>query len=85
MLFFVLVISTGKSAIAQTEPPPPYFVSAQQEIGDGPPCAEGKDGDGSGTQPPPGLCLPINDYLAPLFFAGLLLGAFSLKRKEKLL
>ncbi len=33
--------------------------------------------------PPPGFCLPINDYLLPLFISGLLLGGFKLWKIEK--
>lgn len=37
-----------------------------------------KDSNGSGPSIPVGLCLPINDYLFPLFISGVALGAWSL-------
>ncbi|GHA46875.1 hypothetical protein GCM10007103_29920 [Salinimicrobium marinum] len=42
------------------------------------------DLDDSGTDPvvPPGLCMPINDYLIPLLIAGILLGAYKVHRIE---
>lgn len=73
--------------------PPTPKTSAQAQPGNGnggPPCDPGnrpgggdKPGHGSPPPPPPGLCLPINDYLVPLFISGMLLGAYKLWRVEK--
>ncbi len=41
-------------------------------------CADDYDS----TTPPPGLCMPINDYLIPLLIAGVLLGAYKVHRIE---
>ena len=68
-------------------PPPP-----QGDPGNGnggPPCDPGPPGNGNGNgngsppPPPPGLCLPINDYLVPLFFTGIILGAYKVYAMEK--
>lgn len=80
MLFFWLIFSAIDIVVAQNPPPPDYYATEQGPITV--PCADGNDGTGGGVSPPPGLCLPINDYLLPLFVAGLVVGAYSMVRIE---
>ncbi|MFV8837193.1 hypothetical protein [Salinimicrobium soli] len=73
----------GVASNAATDPPPPSSDSTTQN----PPCSSSDEETGTGVPPPPGLCLPINDYLAPLFLAGMVLGSVKLvavkKRREE--
>lgn len=83
---FLLIFSAQLISAGATDPPEPFATA--QDIGDGPPCQEqtevvdGEESTTSGNPPPPGLCLPINDYLLPLFISGLCLGSFFLLRNE---
>ena len=36
----------------------------------------------TGGLPPVGLCMPINDYLVPLLVAGIILGAYKVRKIE---
>ena len=80
VLIFLLVFFAKPAFAMSTDPPEPTAYA------DGPttvPCSEQTDTTTTGgVSPPPGLCLPINDYLVPLFFAGLCLGSFFLMRCE---
>ncbi|WP_189605600.1 hypothetical protein [Salinimicrobium marinum] len=72
---FFTLFSVGQERF---NPPPPdgtYMSHETQGCG---------DLDDSGTDPvvPPGLCMPINDYLIPLLIAGILLGAYKVHRIE---
>ncbi len=41
------------------------------------PCQDTTSGDGGpGVPPPPGLCLPIDDYVVYLLVAGMIYGAY---------
>ena len=63
---------------AQTHPPEPRM---NQDPGSGPgtPCDQP---DGTGTQPPVGLCLPIDDYIYPFLVLAILYGAYKINQKE---
>lgn len=66
LLFFSLEVFT------QTAPPEPQMSHGK---GQGPPCAPKGDGDGGfPNPPPPGLCLPIDDYIPYLLVGGILIG-----------
>lgn len=80
VLFCVLIFSAEIAVAEQINPPEPYaYTEGPKTV----PCAEGNDStEKDGVSPPPGLCLPINDYLVPLFAAGLCLGGYSLFRLE---
>lgn len=85
LIFFCLNFGNFDLA-GQNYPPSP--TTAARDVGQGPgsPCNRGDhpgQGNGAPPPPPPGLCLPINDFLLPLFFSGILLGAFSLYRSDK--
>ncbi len=67
--------------------PPEPKTAANQTSGNGRgPCGELPDpdnpGNGPGIPPPVGLCLPINDYLLPLFISGIVLGGIMVWRLE---
>lgn len=88
LIFFAAFLCLSFQVYAQGGPeqgPPAPKANTQQTQGKGPPCDPGHSGEnGNGSPPPPpGLCLPINDYLVPLFFSGLLLGAYKLWKTEK--
>lgn len=66
--------------------PPEPSLASQDGNGRGP-CGrlpEGGKGGGPGIPPPVGLCLPINDYLLPLFLSGIALGSIMVWRLEKI-
>lgn len=75
LLFVFLICSLGISNT--TDPPEPTYSSTNTELS---PC--GAD-DGGSQPPPPGLCLPINDYLVPMLVGGILLGAYKMKELKK--
>lgn len=87
--FFVLVaalVGTFCLGFSQdlSSPPPEPMMTSEDTTSD---CGGGDGGGGPGIPPPVGLCLPINDYLFPLFVSGVALGAFSLfylQKKEEL-
>ncbi|MDX1762460.1 MAG: hypothetical protein R3218_09925, partial [Christiangramia sp.] len=65
-----------------SHPPEPMLTTQEESTLS--PCGSGDGGTGSvGIPPPKGLCLPINDYLIPLFISGVCLGAFSLLYLQK--
>ncbi|WP_081208247.1 hypothetical protein [Salegentibacter sediminis] len=73
LLFFSLEVFT------QTSPPQPQM---SQNKGHGPPCAPKGDGsDGFPNPPPPGLCLPIDDYIPYLLVGGMLIGLIYTSQK----
>jgi hypothetical protein len=74
----------GKSQ--DQNPPPPSAVGAEHGNGNGnKPCGKGNGGgNGPNIPPPVGLCLPINDYILPLFIAGILFGAYKINALERL-
>jgi hypothetical protein len=64
----------------QDGPPPPKAKAADARKG---PCGKGNGGgNGPNIPPPVGLCLPINDYLLPLFVAGIFFGAYKIRTFE---
>ena len=62
---------------AQTHPPEPRM----QDSGGGglDPCGQE---DGGSTQPPVGLCLPIDDYIYPFLVLAILYGAYKINQIE---
>lgn len=67
------------NAYAQKNPPEP-----NKQHGDrrGPPCDKFDDdgpGQGQGVPPPPGLCLPIDDYVYVLMAVGVMYGCYKLR------
>lgn len=64
------------------DPPEPQTKSHNGAGGPNP-CGRTNQGQGVGVPPPVGLCLPINDYLLPLFISGILLGAYKVRKVTK--
>lgn len=59
-----------------THPPEPMM----QDGGGGlDPCGQP---DGGGTQPPVGLCLPVDDYIYPFLVLAILFGAYKIHSIE---
>lgn len=75
----------GFSAPVYQDPPPPMMQSTQEseDVNNCGETVEDPEGAPGTPPPPPGLCLPINDYLLPLFLSGVALGAFQLFRIKK--
>jgi hypothetical protein len=81
LLILLFVITCGAKIFAATDPPPPTSSDSPHPV----PCSSENEGSGGGVSPPPGLCLPINDYLVPLFIAGVVFGSikvYGLKKKQ---
>lgn len=79
-----IFIGSGK-LLGQVEPPTP---TALQDVGQGPgsPCDRTDhpgQGNGAAPPPPPGLCLPINDYLIPMLTAGIIFGAYKVRNLNR--
>ena len=74
---------------SQNYPPQPH---PQKTQASDLPCGRGNNGSGPGyggggngnIPPPVGLCLPINDYLLPLFIAGIVFGVYKIRTLERL-
>lgn len=73
---FLLIFPAGIS-LAQTHPPEP--MSSTNELAS--PCDPDGGGleneDGTPITPPPGLCMPINDYIYPLLVLGVIYGIYK--------
>lgn len=88
-VFILILCGCGaySFAVYAQHPPEPRMGTTSSSLTDSSPC----DPDGGGFEnqngtpitPPPGLCLPINDYLYPLLIAGLALGAYQIQKVEK--
>ena len=67
-------------SLQNTPPPPKKGHSNDPRKG---PCGHREGTLGGPNIPPPvGLCLPINDYLLPLFIAGIVFGAYKIRSIE---
>lgn len=82
-IFFVLLFSVGISCAvySQKEPPPP--TQNAPGGGHGPPCDPGSvsgNPNRPGVPPPPGLCLPIDDYVYLLMAVGVMYGCYKMKK-----
>ena len=54
-----------------------------QDLGDDwRPCGDDREDDGN--TPPPGLCMPIDDYIFPLLVLGLIFGAYKVHKLQGL-
>ena len=83
ILLFLSFSAMTFSGLGQdfSEPPPEPYATTTREV-PGSDCVEDPDGSGS-IPPPPGLCLPINDYLLALLVAGTFLGSFYILKIQK--
>lgn len=67
-----------------TQGPPQPNTSTQQTDPRKGPCGQlSKPTMGNPPPPPPGLCLPINDYLIPLLLVGIAFGTYKVWSLEK--
>jgi hypothetical protein len=88
LLFAIAGFTFAVYSQGPTQGPPEPQTSASQSNGNGRgPCGRlpnpDNSGKGPGIPPPVGLCLPINDYLLPLFLSGILFGGYMMWRIEK--
>lgn len=79
-IFLVLILCAGISVSSYAQDKNPPEPTLENKSHDGPPCDE--DEDGSGTPPPPGLCLPIDDYVYLLMAVGAMYGCYKLRKFE---
>lgn len=78
-LIMALMLGVTVNTYAQSPPEP----TKQQSDRRGPPCDPGNDGgNGQGVPPPPGLCLPIDDYVYILMAVGVMYGCYKLRDFE---
>lgn len=75
IVLIALFCCSGFELTGQIHPPEPM---AEHSAVPGEECAG--DGTGGTIAPPPGLCLPIDDYAIPFLFAALLYGAYRVKK-----
>ncbi|PTX44990.1 hypothetical protein C8P64_0978 [Christiangramia gaetbulicola] len=76
LLCITLLVGVSVTSYAQKDgkgPPAPT-----EKRHKGPPCDPG-NGNGNGVPPPPGLCLPIDDYVYILMAVGLMYGCYKLR------
>ncbi|MUP45075.1 hypothetical protein E0K83_04870 [Gramella sp. BOM4] len=74
-LVFILTIAFSSVGFSQDKENPPQPGTKSH---DGPPCDPGTGGVGT-NPPPPGLCLPIDDYLYLLMGVGAMYGCYKLR------
>lgn len=82
-IFFILVFTLGLTMVSYSQSKEPPTPGAKRHIG-GPPCDPGNNGNGtgSGVPPPPGLCLPIDDYVYLLMAVGVMYGCYKMRKFE---
>ncbi len=80
LLVLTLFLGVSVTSYAQKVVPPPPTDKRHK----GPPCDPGIDPDetGPGVPPPPGLCLPIDDYVYLLMAVGVMYGCYKLRKFE---
>ncbi|HET8855308.1 MAG TPA: hypothetical protein VFM60_05240 [Salinimicrobium sp.] len=71
----IAFLSMGVFGQTSDHPPQPMMNQVGTQSVPGEECAD----DGDSTTPPPGLCLPINDYIFPFIIVGIILGAYKTK------
>lgn len=74
LLCITLFVGVSVNSYAQKDGPP----APTEKRHKGPPCDPG-NGNGNGVPPPPGLCLPIDDYVYILMAVGLMYGCYKLR------
>lgn len=82
VLFLILLLSLCFSATALAQdkggPPPPDTKRHGK-----PPCSDRVNpGQGNGPSVPPGLCLPIDDYVYLLMAVGVMYGCYKMRKFE---
>ena len=82
-LIFSLFLGVTATSYAQGPPEP----NKQQSGRRGPPCDPGRpggdvDNPGQGVPPPPGLCLPIDDYVYLLMAVGVMYGCYKVRKYD---
>ncbi len=81
--FFALCFLLNLPSYGQFSQHPPAPMAQDTEDYEKLGCGE-NGGGGNDPSVPPGLCLPIDDYLLPLLFAGVLLGAYKMRKFEQI-
>jgi len=75
---FIGVLTTSYAQYGKDKQPPAPTAKVQES----PPCDPGP-GDGTGgPSPPPGLCLPIDDYVYILMAVGVMYGCYKARDFE---
>ena len=81
VLSIVLILLSMNSFGQEVYPPPPDDAYMTHETN---PCTgDPLEHDPTVLTPPPGLCLPINDYIYPLLVLGILYGAYRMHKLER--
>lgn len=76
LLNFGLFFAIATSCYGQMSPPEPMAQDASNPR----PCSEVTDNGGNPAPVPPGLCLPIDDYVYILMGAGLVVGCYQFRK-----
>jgi hypothetical protein len=77
-LILAFILGGAVTSYSQKTPPPPTDKRHK-----GPPCNPGNgNGGGPGVPPPPGLCLPIDDYVYLLMAVGIMYGCYKVRKIE---
>lgn len=80
IIFSVFLLLFSLEVFTQTGPPEPQAKNGKSHSG--PPCApKGNGSNGFPNPPPPGLCLPIDDYIPYLLVGGMLIGLYYTSKK----
>ncbi|TRO67412.1 hypothetical protein [Christiangramia sabulilitoris] len=82
LLALTLILGVSITSFSQKNGPP----APTEKRHKGPPCDPGTSGNGSGNgqgvPPPPGLCLPIDDYVYLLMAVGVMYGCYKVRKFE---
>ncbi len=83
LLALALILGVSVTSYSQKNGPP----APTEKRHKGPPCDPGggltnNPGNGQGVPPPPGLCLPIDDYVYLLMAVGVMYGCYKMRKFE---
>lgn len=81
-LLSIIVVLLSMFSYGQYAQHPPEPRMMDMGTNDFTPCEEYDPSDPSQV-PPPGLCMPINDYIIPFLLVGIIYGTYKIQRIEQ--
>ena len=77
IIFTAFLLFFCYGVLSQTAPPEPQMSTNSEDV----PCKDVEDDPNVANPPPPGLCLPIDDYIPFLIIGGMLIGLICTRPK----